>query len=237
MKKYGAAIIVALVLAFSALVKHNETAMKAEDSYIMDRVVMLKGDQGLCSGIEITSDSGKHYVLSAAHCTDIMKNNKAEAIRENGSKFIAFVIKVDRLHDLLLMSSADNTGIQIDDHVYKHQHIRTLTHGQGMPTYRSDGEVLAEQEIHVAAFMITSPADEVKCRAEKNRKVVQIFIFPPFCEATMNEVSMTAKVVPGSSGGAVLNDAGRLVGIVSSTNGDFGFMVPLKEIKAFLKGL
>lgn len=238
MRKFIGAVFLLMAISFLALAKHNEAAMKAEDSYIRDRVVMLEGKLGSCSGIEITANSGKHYILSAAHCTEISNNGKMEAIRENGSKFNPSIIKVDRVHDLLIMTSEDATGIRVGEHIYRHQHVRTLTHGGGMPTYRTDGEVLDEQEIKVMAFIIQSQQDEIRCKSVETRKVIPgFFIFPPYCEAKMKEVAVTAKIVPGSSGGPVLNDAGELIGIVSSSGGDFGYMVPLHDVKAFLRGM
>jgi S1-C subfamily serine protease len=54
------------------------------------------------------------------------------------------------------------------------------------------------------------------------------------CFLKVVEVATTAKVVPGSSGGMVVDDVGDLIGVVSASNGDFGFLVRLQDIKNFL---
>jgi hypothetical protein len=42
-------------------------------------------------------------------------------------------------------------------------------------------------------------------------------------------------VIPGSSGGGVFNASGDLVAIVSGMGGGFSVLVPLENIKSFLK--
>jgi len=45
----------------------------------------------------------------------------------------------------------------------------------------------------------------------------------------------TARIIPGSSGGPLLNSANELVGIASATDGEISSFVALSDIQHFLK--
>lgn len=44
-----------------------------------------------------------------------------------------------------------------------------------------------------------------------------------------------AEVIPGNSGGPLINDRGELVGIIRAAAGGYGYAIPMKEIKSFIK--
>lgn len=236
MKKIIAfALVICVSLGLSAECAHDR-AIKASDNYIRNRVVQLTGNEHLCSGIEIKTPSGKKAILTAAHCAALLENNMLTATSENGDEDVVSMIAIDPAHDLMLLTSLDGKSINIAKSVHKHQKVHSLTHGHGFITYRTDGEMLEERTLIIPVFEINSQEDEDKCPATPYEKIIFDFSTgKQYCMLKLTLQGITAKIVPGSSGGPILNSAGELVGIVSAGDDVFGFMVPLRSIHHFLR--
>lgn len=213
---------------------------RASDFYIRNRVVLLKSSKGSCSGIQVKAPSGKAYVLSAAHCVEILDKHPGSrevditAVEENGNESKIHMIDLDYAHDLMLMSSPNDKSINIAEKTYLYEKVHTMTHGHGHRTHRTDGELLEEMDLLIPAYAIQSQQDEKECK-KMGGKIMMYMGFIPFCVKPQHDVMSTAHAVPGSSGGAVVDDKGELVGIVSNTDGDFTGIVPLRFIQDFLK--
>lgn len=226
-------IIVSALMLFAASKGHELDS--TSDSYIRDRVLLLTGNQMSCTGVSIKTLSGKELVLSAAHCAALAINGKITAQSEDGMVRNLQILKVDQEHDLLLLSKMDNRTVDVaKDLEMPHQKIHTLTHGRGFPTYRTDGELLDEREVWVQSFPIFDAADEEKCTSVSYQRV-EMSWSGVYCTHKLIVMMTNAMIVPGSSGGPVLNKDGELVGIVSCSDGVFGGMVPLHIIHEFLK--
>ena len=180
----------------------------SSDTYIRNQVyLLLKREVGSCSSIKVISASGKRYVLSAAHCANLADKGIIAGTTEQGTVVGLQILEVDVKSDLMLLSSPDQTGgIPIAADVQIHEKIKTLTHGAGHVTYRTDGEVLETLPVTV------------------NTGRVEV--------VTMT----SALVVPGSSGGAATDLSGALVGVVSLCDGVFGGLIPLSEINTLMAG-
>lgn len=205
---------------------------RASDAYIRDRVLMLLSEVGQCSAVQVKAPSGKIYALSAAHCVDLLVKGSITAINEQGvSKQLRFVA-IDEEHDLLLLTPFDNKSINIAKSTKLYDKIHTLTHGNGQPTYRTDGELLKEKSVETGS-PIESEEQLVKCDG-RNKKILETFA-GLYCVKTLTVSITTAQVVGGSSGGPALNKDGELIGIVSVATEIFSGVIPLKEIQTFLK--
>lgn len=208
---------------------------KTTDSYIRDRVVQLYSDHGGCSAIQIKAPSGNVYTLTARHCSALLENNRVRAKDEQGHIHILYLIDIDKDSDLMLLTSGDNKSIDVAAKIKAHQHVRTMTHGSMFPSYRTDGELLEEKDQIFPVASIQSKEDEDKCLAIPSQSPMET-MFGRLCVLTLRNMAMTARVVPGSSGGAVYDNYGHLVGIVSALDDmGFGYMIPLHNIQAFLK--
>lgn len=215
-----------------AIAKHIEPST---DRYIRNRVVGIESDKGFCSGIQIQAPSGKTYILTAAHCYDILKDDKVEVTSEDGKKYTVSLVKIDRGMDLMLLTSPTGINIRVSDEVSLHEHVRTITRGGRHLVYKTEGEVLEEIKFKMGFYEIDSQDKLDQCLKEGRQVIPTLFAL--VCAGEMTNTVITALVIPGSSGGPAVNDKGELIGIVSTTSGSiFSGVVPLRMIKEFLAG-
>lgn len=221
--KYILGLLV-LVYIFAGMKFREE----ASDAYVRDRVFLLTSSNGgQCTGIQVLgSKSHKPIMLTAAHCKGILVDNKMIARDEKKVDRVIEFIEEDPNSDLMILTAATSDVISLGDSLQLHDLVHTLTHGHGLPTYRTDGEVLDEESPH----MPLPEADPFTCD-KMSKYVVEMFT----CVLVKQETVSTAKVIPGSSGGPFLDEKGHLVGIVSGTDNITSIFVPLKDIQAFLK--
>lgn len=228
-------IVLGLIGLIVASLAHAEHELKRSDAYIRHRVLLLFSATEACTGVEIVAPSGKHYTISAAHCKDLVINNKVQAKDEDGKVHQIDFIGLDPEHDLMLLGPADDKAIPVakDDHA--HEKIHTITHGMALPSYRTDGELLEEKTVTVNGEPIESPEELEKCPITPYSRPAA-GIFGLYCELKLTLMLSTAMVMPGSSGGPALNKDGELIGIVSISDGDkLSGLVPLRDIQAMLK--
>lgn len=200
-------------------------------------VLQLEGNGGKCSGEQIETDSGHEYVLTAAHCKNLQEDGSIQVTTEDGRTLMRRIIAEDQYSDLMLLEPVPGMkGIKLASSWERNQHVRTFTHGGGLPTYKTEGELIASMHIDVELWMIDSPESEDLCSKPKHAiKSIRTF-FGEFkiCALSTNEVATTARIIPGSSGGVAVDDNGRLVGVVSAGGNNIGFLVPLERIQDFL---
>ena len=160
------------------------------------------------------------------------------ATNEQGFKLDVTLVAIDKDADLMLLDPMDMKFIRIADSVYKHQPIRTLTHGAGHTTYTTRGELLEDKEFDVGLFPILAPGDADKCPKDKFHSIKDVdgmFGPMPACTMQANQTISNAWTTGGSSGGAVVDNHGHLVGIESTGLGDgFSGFVKFSDIKSFL---
>lgn len=199
--------------------------------------MQLRNKEGSCSGEQIHAPSGADYILSAAHCKLIMdKDGNMPIITAEGAKIQRRVIAINETSDLMLIEGVPGLrGLDIAASSYPTESIRTFTHGRAMQTYKTEGVVIEDAEVPILVGIITDVESEAKCKENPTNKVVTTPFFG-FCVAYRTYTVTNAMVVPGSSGGAVVDSAGDLMGVVSAGGDGFGYLVRLSDIKSFLSG-
>lgn len=222
------------ILMLSITIALGNGAYKLTDRYLRDRVFLIHSPEGMCSAIQVRAPSNKIYMLSAAHCLLLFHDNKIAAVDERGKEYTVTLIAEDPRSDLILMSAATGKYIDIATSLPIHTKIHTMTHGRGFPSYRTDGEFLDHEHVTVPLRPITTMEDMNMC-----------LIMPKYhadlgemgltCYLSLDENMTTAFVLPGSSGGAVVNESNELIGIVSASYGPIlSALVTLEDIQAFM---
>ena len=237
MKQKAAFFIVALGLMLAVMFKPSH---KSED-YFYSRTVKLLGNGRFCSGEQVQAPSGESYILTAAHCRPLAdKDGVVDVIKEDGTHIPRKVVLEDKASDLLLLEGLPGIrGLEIAKHVYPHQHVRTYTHGRAYNTYKTEGVIIQDQQVDILIRPIQSLEDQQMCESMPKYKVKDVdSFFGPVkgCFMEVSETLTTAFITHGSSGGMVVDDDGRLVGVVSAGDDLYGCLVQLDDIKAFLKG-
>jgi hypothetical protein len=210
------------------------TFYKTTDIYARNRVLKLFDVTGACSAVLVWAPSGKAYTLTAGHCRPEVHEGKIKARNESGQEYLLDFIAEDPTADLMLLSAPYQIGMDIAKNIGTHEPVHTMTHGRGMPSYRTDGEFLVLDLIEFALFPVVTVEDLVRCSGPKY--VVMQKEFETMCGVQSFQSVTTARIVPGSSGGPLMNAWGELVGIASTTDDSFSTFASLADIHAFLKG-
>lgn len=199
-----------------------------------DRIVKLTGKAGQCSGEQIKAPSGESYILTAGHCSVLVDDGRINVETEDHKHLSRKFIAEDPSSDLMLIEGVPHMeGIPIALTSFPGQHVRTLTHGNGFATYQTEGVLIQLDKVEAELFAITNDAEAAKC-ASMPKQHPEGSLFGSICALDVIEIISTAMVVPGSSGGAVLNRHNELVAVVSAGGGPFSAFVKLADIRNFL---
>lgn len=226
-----------LVIGIICAILGANNLMTVSDSSLRSRVMKLTDGHGLCSGEQVRAPSGVDYVLTAAHCLGLQHNGSITVITEDGRSLERRVIAEDPMSDLLLLEGVPGIeGLRVASVGRPPLHVRTFTHGDRLDTYKTDGQLIQDRAISIPLSVISNADDRARCSMPKN----SILMYPTpvgtfeVCLVALQETVTTALIVPGSSGGMVVDDGGDLVGVVSASDGRFGLLVRLVDIQTFL---
>ena len=203
---------------------------------IRDSVVMLLG-AGQCTGVQVTAPSGKNYILTAAHCKFMAIGGAFAVIDERGRSNLRSIIAEDGPSDLLLVEEAPHLpSLPVTDHLRRGDRLRSFTHGAGLPTYETQGVMIDVSQVTVGPVeAVDSKEAEAACAGPKYS--IQPVKKDRFCMMQTVQSVTTVLLVPGSSGGPIVNEDGELVGIASSIDPPFSYVVNLGDIIRFLKDI
>lgn len=191
----------------------------------------------MCSGEQVRTPSGKDVIISAAHCLPLADKDGIFHVKdEDGHLLDRKLIAEDPNSDLIIIEGLPNLrGLQIAKKDARFEHVRTFSHGSNMDTYTTEGVIVQDLKIQVPLGLALMPAEQKACLAKPKNSIGYIMGIFPVCMMDLVETVMTAKIVPGSSGGATVNDQGDLIGVNSASDSNqFSFIVTLSDIHRFL---
>lgn len=210
------------------------------ETHIKSKVMKLSSPRGMCSGEQIRAPSGVDYILTAAHCRVLEENGSIAITTEDGRHLQRKVVAEDPYSDLLLLEGVPNMkGLDIADFSPIGGHLRSFTHGRNMDTYKTEGFMIERLRIQVPLKLIDTDEDEKECSRQPKTVVIKTSDWfgesITLCVLDVKEAVTTVPIVPGSSGGPVVNDAGDLAGVVSASDGFFGYLITINDIHNFLR--
>lgn len=234
MNKWFVSVVVMSSLLLGTLMMSSPDKTEAA---VRQNVVKLFSEDGSCSGVRIKYKKS-FFVLTAGHCRPLQSGSFIMARGSDGRTESLTVLAESDDSDLLLLSNPRNEGVDLSDSWALNEKVFSMTHGGGKPAYRTDGELLNTELVSIPLFEIKDSKGMKKC--SEFSKLTPEFYPSPFggfllCSIRSLIVNSTVAVIPGSSGGGVFNKSGDLVAIVSGMGGGFSVLVPLEDIKKFLK--
>jgi len=238
MKKLLALILTPFLISSPKAADVNSQYSKASDEYVRNAVVKLTNAGGGCSGVQVKGALGGLYVLTAAHCRPLVSAaGTVEAEGEQGQKATLKFVAEDAMSDLMLLSGDKVFGsVDVAAHVSLHERLHAMTHGNLAPTFRTDGEALDEVPGGFLIYEGMTEKELMECLATPKYAVASDG-FGEVCVLDVQSLRTTVQIIPGSSGGPMVNEAGELVGIASYGRRDlaiFGYFVRLVDIQSFL---
>lgn len=189
------------------------------------------------TGFQVLSDSGNKYILSNRHVCLLAEANEMHAITEDGRATIVRVLEISTITDLCLLTPIPNKpGVKLAKSLELRSEVAVIGHPFLMEITFTKGLLLNYENVEIPMFGL----DEKKCK-EFNGQIKEIPVFftitMPACVLSINSVRTTAQTYGGNSGSPVVNFYGNLVGVLFAgyTGTIFGYIVPLVDVKEFLK--
>lgn len=197
-----------------------------------DKVVKLMSPKGMCSGEQVKAPSGQSYILSAGHCRKLIDADGFFTVETEDKRILKRkMIAEDAESDLLLIEGLPNLeGLQIAQSIAPGDKVTTLTHGNNFATYKTEGVIIQGERVQIPMSIPSNDEETIACGVMPKQHLDD-----GYCILDVWEVISTAMVVPGSSGGAVLDKHMELAGVVSAGGEGFGAFVTLSDIQKFIK--
>lgn len=198
--------------------------------------VRIDGNGCMGSGSVVEGKSGKHYILTNQHLCNCAKyRGNIYATFEDGQQLVGTVVSQNWNSDLC---AAHINGYDKALKLGRSLAPLTEVNTRGWP-----GGRLTESHGHVVGTVRWStdfPIEQIGVCPTKSKPVYGSNDVLAACTLTYVSVLSNLYARPGSSGSAVVNDDGQLVGVVSSwhpgSDTEAG-LVPFSQLKEFLRDL
>lgn len=199
-------------------------------SKVGSQVVMLTTADGHRggTGFAIKTPNGQVLTLTNSHICSLGEGNIFATVSKT-RKLPLHIIERSLTSDLCLLSGvARMQGLSVADSVSIGSDVEVVGHPKLLPLTQAHGQLIGYVTIQVA----TTPD-----ACEQNFPGTELVpsFFGMVCVQTMDAAATNAVVQGGNSGSPTVNFWGDIVGVLFA--GDelgWGYLVPLKDVKAFL---
>lgn len=257
-------IVAAIMLVAVTVLKLPEIQGKYYRTAVGSKVYMIRDsfESGGGTGFAIKAPSGKSYILTNDHVCGVSSDKKTVLVTGEQGSLRRNIISHDLNSDLCLIEGMpgveglDTAGSapEVGDH------LNVVGHPRLMPTHVSTGEMIGTQDVSILYGYIsvlnpeTGKSEQIdpakggmlpeQCTGAKysqqdiEMNIIFAVLKVKVCIMTVHDAYNTAITIhPGNSGSPVVNFWGNVVGVAfaGSSDTNWGMMVPLKDVKAFLK--
>ena len=261
--EYTVTVACICVLALVVL-KMPEFQNKYYRSHVGSKVYMIRDSykSGGGTGFAIKAPTGQSYILTNDHVCGVSSDGRSVLVTGPDGTMRRNIISHDENSDLCLIEGMPGveglrvagSGPSLGDTV------TVVGHPRLMPTHVSQGEMTGSEtmSIPLGPISVTDPkTGEVQqidparggilasqCSMNKHSQkdidmdMMFFVIKVKFCVLTVHDAYMTSATIhPGNSGSPVVNFWGNVEGVAFASDGstNWGLVVPLQDIKAFLK--
>lgn len=260
--EYTTAVVLICVLALAVL-KMPELHNKYYRAAVGSKVYMIRDSvrSGGGTGFAIVAPSGQSYIMTNDHVCDVSSDGRTVLVTGDEGSMRRNIVAHDENSDLCLIEGLPGveglpvawSGPELGDT------ITVVGHPRLMPTHVAKGEMTGKETISIRMGPISvidprsgqeeliSEQDggilEKDCQMNKNSittlEIDAMFMVlkVKFCVMTVQDAYVTSVVIyPGNSGSPVVNFWSNVIGVAfASDSTNWGRMVPLQDIKAFLK--
>lgn len=201
---------------------------------------MDKDDTWFGTGFHVTSPSGQVYIVTNRHVCERSKNGQVY-VEAGSSKAWKKILYEDPEHDLCLVEKLYSSGLHLAPSLSRGEKIAIVGHPSGYDITMTEGEAIGYWPMSINE-RITTPAQEANCKKWKDSTISTIKDSQgndiKVCTAGSAALITTAQVKAGSSGSPVVNQSGKVVGVIYCIESDdnWGRAVPLKFLRELLQG-
>lgn len=222
---------------FGANLKDHYYRSQIGDNVV--RVFNMEGTSG-GTGFHIKTESGKVYILTNKHVCALADANNTVTIEKQGEKYVRQVFKRYTKHDLCLIDaiSQDHDSIDLASSISHGEDIIVVGHPGLRQLTLAHGEYIGKEIVHLSSLV----DKESECLNGKVHEdpIVTMMFGKLICVEAFVSAAISSPIYGGNSGSPAVNKFGNLVGVVFAGNrgqANDGYMVPLRFVKDFLKGL
>lgn len=238
---------------------HNAYIRSTVGSRVYKIQADLRGGGG--TGFQVRAPSGVDYVMTNSHvCLAVdhydAPENKGTAllVDDDGNWVRRRIIVISDQTDLCLIEGAPGiSGLSLGSEPDKGDTMTVVGHPHLRPVTLSSGEVIGQEDVKVVDHLMSIEGNPMiaqqvqgadpKCDMPKN-EVVEVPIPDEIgggkarlcLDVTYGAYTTSIVIYPGNSGSPMVDYMGRVVGVAFASNqsDNFGEVVSLSDIKAFL---